>query len=272
VKYRQPWSWPHAVSVLLFQMAPDDVIRDLFELQLEVQNVMVGRRPGTVVRAARALTRLLAKSMRPSSLLSFCRQALGPRDEFQCAPILYPEHGSITHANAARDDRWLFSTVGLHDVVDGLRPASVDRLINEYGLHIAHTYLGSTSRAHLGHALTAAADGHWRLTNEFAENLRHIAQRQQDGDLWFAPVAEIGDHLAFQRKVRVVPEDVGRWQVIAQNPMGSDESASLQLVLIGPAGSVRIDDRSTTPRRLSKDAQIISLPITKDVPRVVCAT
>ena len=68
------------------------------------------------------------------------------------------------------DDRWLFNTVAVHDVAKAYSGPVIDRLLDDYGVHLSHTYLTSISRAHVSHAIRP--DGAARL--EFDSRVRPV--------------------------------------------------------------------------------------------------
>ena len=123
-------------------------------------------------------------------------------------PIFFPEHYSI---HQQQTPRWLFNTLAIHDVEKAYSRPVIDRLIDDYGVHLSHTYLTSISRAHLSHAIEPDGDGHWRVTQQFDENLQGLAERRNAGRLWVAAMAEIGDFWSVLRRVKLSVHGEDQW-------------------------------------------------------------
>ncbi|MCA9187370.1 MAG: hypothetical protein R3E01_29385 [Pirellulaceae bacterium] len=254
MKARNPLPFLHGWSVLLFQLVPDASMSEFFALQRQAQAVL--RRGGyrAIPALARTLLRVVGKSLRPSEIACTLRQIMGCRDEYRAVPLLYPEHHS---AACGGTPRWLFSTVGVHDVVNGFAPHCIDELIDEYGLHIAHTYMSAVSRTHLGHAVEPHGSGEWQLTPGFAQNLRYIAERFRAGDLLFAPLAELGDQMAFQRQLKIVPVAVNRWRVTL--PTDGQHQGHPQIIVYDAKGNVIVNDRQADTSPFGQQARLIDL-------------
>ena len=91
---------------------------------------------------------------------------------------------------------------------------AVDQLIADYGLHVAHTYLTSTSRAHLSHAVVKNRETRqWQLSKKFAQNLRYMAQLRDEGELWVASIGEVCQFWEQVRTVSIRPEGFGEWTI-----------------------------------------------------------
>ncbi|MDG2380769.1 MAG: hypothetical protein P8N76_03770 [Pirellulaceae bacterium] len=234
---KRPWAVLHGMSVLAYQLIPEKTMLQFFLAQRKIQRVMsadLAAVPGAFWQS----TKMAAALALPPGVSDLLRHVGGVREEISMIPIFYPEHHSLSlgsgtlGSQAAGDNpRWLFNTLAIHDVEKAYAPEAIDRLIRSYGIHFSHTYLTSISRAHLSHAITAESDGHWRLTDKFADNLQQLANRRDEGQIWVASMAEIGDFWAATRKLRISPTDDNGWQF--SYPTASSLPIDLQLVVLG---------------------------------------
>ncbi|MFC1758648.1 hypothetical protein ACFL2H_07755, partial [Planctomycetota bacterium] len=154
--------------------------------------------------------------------------------------VMYREHETFRDPH---HQRWLFNTIAVHDVEDAYSPSAVEQLQDEYGFHIAHTYLASMSRAHLSHAIERHPDDrdHWRLTPKFASNLEHMARLNSAGSLWVASVGEVGDYWSQLRSVTVSPEENGTWRIEVPS---SDNLNSIPIVIVDDQEVTRFPNSS----------------------------
>ena len=109
----------------------------------------------------------------------------------------------------------LFSSIWrYHDTATFLAKYSdsqLDRLEDDRGLHIAHTYLDSFSQAegHRGKSLLEKSGDIYRLRPEVASWMVGLGKRQKAGRLWVPGVAALADHLVAMSEVRIDPVDSG---------------------------------------------------------------
>lgn len=225
IRDRRPWAFVHELATLLFQLIPDQAIGQYFRMQGSIQSVLWRGKLSAVIPAVRDAMKLAAQILTPHNLRQIYRQAFGAREELRFAPTCFREHGSRHRAPA----RWLFNTVAVHDVEDAFDNAAIQRLLEDYGTHLSHTYLASVSRAHLSHALERHPKDreHWRLTPRFANNLRQMAREKEAGRLWFASFGEVGSFWEQLWHVTVVPEAPGVWTVKRH----LDKSASVRITM-----------------------------------------
>jgi hypothetical protein len=176
------------------------------------------------------------------------------------APAMYREHESVRRVNG--QSRWLFNTIAVHDVEDAYSKPVVQRLLDDYGFHFAHTYLASMSRAHLSHALERhpSRPQHWRLTPRFSDNLANMSRLQSDGQLWVASIGEVCAFWQQLREVSILPEGNGVWRIDS----GANE-LSVPFVVVGGEDCVlrRTDDIVQT-EPLGSTSQIGCLPLGRD--------
>jgi hypothetical protein len=209
LKSRRPWAAMHGASSLAFQLLPEPTMMQFFRAQRAVQRVMkadvtaVGTAAWNSLRMAGALAA-------PSGAQAVWHHLFQAREEISLAPIFFPEHHAVQRGSKRR---WLFNTVAVHDVALAYAPEAVERLVEEYGLHLSHTYLTSVSRAHLSHAIEPDGGDNWRLTPTFAANLRHLAEQRDAGQLWVASLAEIGDFWSARLDIQLEPLGFGAWRI-----------------------------------------------------------
>lgn len=239
MRTRRPWAALHGLSCLAFQLLPEPTMLQYFRAQRAIQRVM--RADVTAIPTATWNSLRMAGALAvPPGAQDVWRHLKATREEVSLAPIFFPEHQAVRQGN---HDRWLFNTVAVHDVAQAYAPAAIDTLIDEYGVHLSHTYLTSISRAHLSHAVEPDGGGEWRLTQSFSANLRHLADRRDAGQLWVASMAEIGDFWSALSDVRIDPVEFGVWK-IRRPPEGSNTPLAMQWVTDAPSNHVQWRDES----------------------------
>ena len=207
LKAKRPWAVLHGMSVLAYQLIPEKTMLQFFLAQRRIQRVMqadVTAIPGAMWQSGRITAALLL----PPGVNDLWHHLKGAREEILRMPIFFPEHYSVQQQQTPR---WLFNTLAIHDVEKAYSGAVIDRLIDDYGIHLSHTYLTSISRAHLSHAIEPDGDGHWRITPQFDENLQGLAERRNAGRLWVAAMAEIGDFWSALRRVKLSIHGEDQW-------------------------------------------------------------
>ncbi len=164
----RPWAVLHGLSTLAFQLIPERTMLPYFGAQRSIQRVMRAD-VRAVPKAVASAGRIAADLTLPPGVGEVFRHFTGVRAELQQCPIFFPEHYSVERSQGhdLPDGLWLFNTLAVHDVQRAYAPATVQRLIQSYGIHLSHTYLTSVSRAHLSHAIEPSGDVHWRLTSRF---------------------------------------------------------------------------------------------------------
>lgn len=225
-RLRRPWAIAHGLSVILFQTLPDEALRRFFQIQMATTAVMrqrsVRRIPGAVSEAIQLAFLLL----QPKSLRELWQNFWGPREEsLSFAPLLFQEHNSV---RIGSNDKWLFNTVSVHDVAGAFADECIDQLIDDFGIHFAHTYLGSVSPAHISHPVVRS-NGRWKLDPAFGKNLQYIADRRDAGKLLFAPVGQIVRRMAAQRSLRIRFDGQG-WCVNFSEEWNSQYGAQILVV------------------------------------------
>ena len=94
---------------------------------------------------------------------------------------------------------WVFDTVLLNHPTVQLRPAVIDRLREDSGLLLGHSYL-SCEHSHIAGNSVIGSRGRLRVSPMFAANLKHIAERQRRGDVVSVSFAGLRESLmAFSR-------------------------------------------------------------------------
>ncbi|MCA9213284.1 MAG: hypothetical protein KDB27_09480, partial [Planctomycetales bacterium] len=209
---KRPWAIPHEIAAIIFQMMPDRAMKQYFEMHRHIERFVWGRKLSAIPPALRETLQLLALITKPTNLREVIRQLAGPRAELAMAPVMYKEHETL---NRRERQRWLFNTIAVHDVEDVYDRKALVQLQNEYGFHIAHTYLASMSRAHLSHALRRHPQhrDHWQLTPRFADNLRNMADLMRGGTLWVASMGEVCDYWSKLREVSISPTAGAEWKI-----------------------------------------------------------
>ncbi|MEM8680719.1 MAG: hypothetical protein AAGF97_15330, partial [Planctomycetota bacterium] len=212
--------------------------------------------------------KLLQTSLAGDARRDLWRNWWHPRAEVRLAPVLFPEHAV---AGSSHPQRWLFNTLTINDVGHAYQPRFVDRLIADYGLHFGHTYLGSTSRAHLSHAVEPASGSHYSLTADFARNLRHLAARRDAGDLWVASMRDAGTFFEAWRQLRLVPCSASRWEL--RGPKVAKASIAAQLVCPDTSSAqavrVRVEGKGTLPVTSVPQGGIASIPVEPDTTALI---
>src|SRR5437667_104284 len=77
---------------------------------------------------------------------------------------------------------WVFDTMLLNHLTVQLRPELVDRLCDDSGLLLGHSYLSCEHHYIAGNCITRSR-GRLRVSQAFAQNLEHLAARQRAGDV-----------------------------------------------------------------------------------------
>jgi hypothetical protein len=205
----RPWAALHGASSLAFQLLPEPTMMQYFRAQRAIQRVM--RADVSAIPTATWNTLRMAGALAvPPGAHEVWRHLMSVREEISFTPVFFPEHHAVTQGST---DRWLFNTLAVHDVAEAYAPQAIDDLIEEYGLHLSHTYLTSVSRAHLSHAVEPDGADEWRLTKPFAANLQALAERRDAGQLWVASMAEIGDFWSARNDVKLEPVGFGTWKI-----------------------------------------------------------
>jgi hypothetical protein len=90
------------------------------------------------------------------------------------------------------------------DFLRAYGPSKLDRLFQERGLHIAHTYLD----IHVGFSkrmswtlLERTRDG-FVLAPEVDAFFAELARRQGEGEIWVASIRDVADHMRAVRNIR----------------------------------------------------------------------
>lgn len=256
LRKRKPWVILHGISSVLYQLLPSEGLHLYYLLQMAIHRVMRKRAYGEIPTVLSIAVKLAFSLLHPISIAFMVRTLLGPRlDTSLLSPVLFAEHNSVT---AGTCDKWLFNTVAVHDVEDAFNSKRLAQLIEDYGLHVAHTYLGSVSPAHISHPVRESTNGGWELTPEFVVNLRNIASLRDDGRLWFATMSDIGDFMRFQKRIRVIPEQ-GCWRLVC--PETDKQMSRFQVFVIGKSGPITIDGRPTETTQLDAQRRMIRLDL-----------
>ncbi len=251
----RPWAALHGLSSLAFQLVPERTMRQYFLAQCKIQRVMkadVTAIPGAIWQSGKMAAALTL----PPGVTDLCRHLGGVREELSRIPIFFPEHDAVYRG---RRDRWLFNTIAVHDVAQAYSPAVVEQLLDDYGIHLSHTYLTSTSRAHVSHAIEPDGVQHWRLTQAFAENLRHLAALRDEGRLWVAAMRDVGEFWRLRDDVTLAPQDATTWTLSLPFDGAQRSECDLQIVVIGPTKACRIADRPVDLERLYDDLQLATV-------------
>ena len=242
----RPWTVPNALSTFLFQVMPEASYDEYWEFRRAALNVFWNKKISGTPKAGIQFAKLFASMLKKESRRSAWSNLFHPRPEVAAGPVLFQEHNGFNN----NGPWWLFNTLTINDLGNEYRPANVDRLIDDHGLHFGHTYLGSTSRAHLSNALIVDSNGESRLEPSFAKNLQHIAKRRNENKLWVATTQMVNDHLVSLRQVSLVPIARNKWLLKSK----AASSVDVQLFFFDSDGATKIDDQSAQVGRFRDGA------------------
>ena len=157
---------------------------------------------------------------------------------------------------------WMFRTswafLSARDFYELYRPSALDRLEDERGVHIAHTYLESyhARDSHFGrrNLLVPAARGGRpggagpvSLHPRFESLLAELEMRQARGTLWVPTLADLGDQLRSVAEVTIRMDRAGQLVVHAPRPMRG-------LSFVVPRPELQIEVAGLPPKDLRHEA------------------
>jgi hypothetical protein len=159
---------------------------------------------------------------------------LDPGEPSEPRPVLY-QHPLLP------ERFWLFPStwraMPRAEFLRAYRAAELDRLVEERGLHIAHTYLDihvSFSKRMSWTLLERTRDG-FVLAPEVDAFFAELARRQDEGGIWVAGIRDVADHMRAVRQLH--------WEVRGNSLVLRSEQPVRDLGLLVPAslGTPRLD-------------------------------
>ncbi|MBX6332315.1 MAG: hypothetical protein IRY91_10760, partial [Gemmatimonadaceae bacterium] len=163
------------------------------------------------------------------------------------APSVYPER-AVPLGQVRDDDLLLFSTLEVLHTTDALTPAAIARLIDERGVHIAHTYLLNRLPYIAGIFATPAAPGGRRLARAWVDALEALTAEVSRGRVWNPTMGELAEWLRALQRIAVRP--AGRCTIELDNPM--DRTVHGYSLLLPPeahVGDIRWGDAAPAGTR-----------------------
>jgi len=122
--------------------------------------------------------------------------------------VLYGQTGLF--APYDESDLWIFDTILLNHLALQLHPDSIDKLIEENGLLIAHTYMGA-QHPYGGSNCFDSDSSEPKLLKSFEGNIAYISEKQKDGQIVTLPFGELRDLYENFLKTRLIREK-DRWK------------------------------------------------------------
>lgn len=125
------------------------------------------------------------------------------------APTVYPER-AVPLFQMRDGDLLLFASQEVVHTRDAYRPAAIDRLVAERGLHIGHTYLLNRLPYIAGLFVPEAnGDRGPRVSGEWVRTLDALEEMVRTGRLWNPPLGGLTDWVRAAARVRVRPGAAG---------------------------------------------------------------
>jgi len=124
------------------------------------------------------------------------------REGLEWAPVVYPERAAPMH-QVRPDDQLLFATQEVLHLRDAYTPAAFERLVQERGLHLAHTYLLNTLPYVAGMFSPNATES--RLAPAWQAALDNLTEHVAAGRIWNPPIGEMAKWFRTMQCLAVTP-------------------------------------------------------------------
>jgi hypothetical protein len=127
------------------------------------------------------------------------RMPFSRNDVLDLAPTIYPER-AVSLSQMEPDDTLLFATLEVLHTEDAYIREAIERLIDERGLHIAHSYLLNRLPYIAGIFSSPGAES---LSSSWIEALQNIEEAVASRRLWNPPVGELAEWARAAQQVEV---------------------------------------------------------------------
>ena len=127
-------------------------------------------------------------------------------------PAIYCERG-LSLGQIANGDLVLFASCLVNNIDDSW--CHLQTLVNEHGIHIAHTYLCKTDLRY-GSSALERKNGEWAISESFSEFLTEIDERIARKEIWNPTMKDCADY--FKTWIKINAEPVGPGRIKVTNP------------------------------------------------------
>jgi len=178
---------------------------------------------------------------------------LNPREIISFSPILFGLPRKPFYFTDSQE-LVLFTTSEATHTEDAYTIQNLDNLIDEYGLHIGHTYL-LNSLSHLKGILRVHANS-ISLSPGWVNFVEYLSAKTNEGKIWNCPLAEFAKYLKALKKVRVSYDEECRLYL---TNLGKDEVRGLSAFVDSgvPVQNIRWNDKAPENMRSYADRHVI---------------
>ncbi len=127
-------------------------------------------------------------------------------------PVFSNEKG-LSIRQISEEDLILFTSVLVNN--GAIAWQNLDKLIEEHGIHIAHTYLCNTNLKY-GNSTLINKNGHWVLSDWFKERLTIMGEKITNGDIWNPTMKDCVTW--FKKWSKITIEYMGNSKILIHNP------------------------------------------------------
>jgi hypothetical protein len=150
--------------------------------------------------------------LRPSASFSF--NLLFPENSYRI-PLLLWHHNRLDHSRFDGKKIFLFNAYPRIKGDDSaLDPSEVEKLIEDRGVHISHSYF--PSKANEGKTYERE-NGFYIIKDHFEKFLNEIKKKIEDKELWNPTISEFGDYLNLIQNIKMVYIEKNKVLIINNN-------------------------------------------------------